>query len=173
MIKRDRIDALNAVLADLESDLERGPLGDARERADRGLWVRLLTALVAVLALSNLYFVNDLTDEVALIIDRAQEMTDLFGRVAERMDQIRAEMDDIDQSVLLMPVVSMQMREMATHVQVMGQSVADMDRSTEGLGGAVATMDGTVRDMTMRFYDLNRTLGAMGADVDQMARPVP
>jgi methyl-accepting chemotaxis protein len=173
MIKRDQIDALNAVLSDLESDLERGPLGDAAGRTDRALWVRLLTALVALLALSNLYFVNDLTDEVALIIDRAQQMTDVFGRVAERMDQIRAEVDDIDQSVVLMPVVSAQMREMASHVQVMGQSVTAMDRSTEGLGGAVATMDGTVRDMTMRFYDLNRTLGAVRIDVDQMARPVP
>lgn len=173
MIDRDRIDALNALLEDLNADIDRDDLPRGRKRRGRRLWLRLLASLVAALALSNLYFVNDLTDEVRLIINRMQEMTALFSRVSARMEQMRVDMAQIDRNVLLMPVVSAQMREMAGHVEVMEQTVSTLDESTGRLSEAITAMDGSVRDMTLRFRDLNRSVGAMGMDVDQMARPLP
>jgi methyl-accepting chemotaxis protein len=135
--------------------------------------VRLLALLVGALALSNLYFVNDLTDEVRLVINRIQEMQELFTRVSGRMDEMSVEVASIEQNVLLMPVIADQMREMAAHVVAMEQSVSYMDRATDSLDLAIESIDGNVREMSLRFRGLNMSVGAMGVDVDQMARPLP
>ncbi|MEA3638521.1 MAG: hypothetical protein VBE63_01090 [Lamprobacter sp.] len=173
MIERDRIEALTELMSELELDLDRSDSLTGRRRRGVGLWVRIVIGLVAALALSNLYFVNDLTDEVRLVILRMQEMNRLFTRVSDRMDQITLEVDAIERNVLLLPVVAEQMREMSGHVAVMEQSVSFMDRAAARLGDSVALMDGNLGDIAVRFHALNRSVGAMGADVNQMARPLP
>jgi len=173
MIERDRIEALTELMAALEQDLDRSDSLTGRRSRGVELWVRIVIALVAALALSNLYFVNDLTDEVRLVITRMQEMNSLFTRVSARMDQISVEVDAIERNVLLMPVVAEQMREMSTHVRVMEQSVSFMDRAAARLGDSVAVMDVNLHDIAVRFHGLNRSVGGMGVDVNQMARPLP
>ncbi|MBK5938012.1 hypothetical protein [Halochromatium roseum] len=173
MIERDRIEALTELMSELEQDLDRSDRLTGRRHRGVELWVRLVIGLVAALALSNLYFVNDLTDEVRLVITRMQEMNSLFTRVSVRMDQISVEIDAIERNVLLLPVVAEQMREMSAHVMAMEQSVSFMDRAAAGLGDSVAIMDGNLRDISLRFHGLNRSVGAMGVDVNQMSRPLP
>ncbi|MEA1049865.1 hypothetical protein U5801_08595 [Lamprobacter modestohalophilus] len=173
MIERDRIEGLTELMAELEQDLDRSDSLTGRRHRGVELWVRVVIGLVAALALSNLYFVNDLTDEVRLVITRMQEMNSLFTRVSVRMDQISTEIDAIERNVLLMPVVAEQMREMSGHVAVMEQSVSFMDRAAAGLVDSVSIMDGNLRDIAVRFHGLNRSVGAMGVDVNQMARPLP
>lgn len=173
MIAADRIEALTGLLTNLEKDLDRSEAATGRQRRGVVVWIRVVVVLVAALALSNLYFVNDLTDEVRLVITRMQEMTTLFTRVSERMDAMRVEVADIEQNVRLMPVIADQMREMAAHVGSMEDSVSTMDEATLRLKGSIGAIDTSVRDMSMRFHALNRNVGAMGADVDQMARPLP
>jgi hypothetical protein len=70
-------------------------------------------------------------------------------------------------------VISAQMREMATHVAAMQQSVSVMDRATQNLGGSVTAMDASKGEKEVRFHGLNRSVRSMGRDVDQMARPLP
>ncbi|MBK5930031.1 hypothetical protein [Halochromatium salexigens] len=173
MIERDRIEALTELMVELEMDLDRSDLLSGRHRRGVALWVRIVIGLVALLALSNLYFVNDLTDEVRLVITRMQEMNQLFTRVSERMDQMSVEVNAIERNVFLMPVISEQMREMASHVQVIEQSVASMAQATGRLDNSVAVINTSVHEMAVRFHGLNQRVGAMGADVDQMARPLP
>lgn len=173
MIGRDRIESLTNLLATLEQDLERSEEVRGRQRRSVTLWVRVVALLVAALALSNLYFVNDLTDEVRVVITRMEEMNTLFSRVSKRMDGMRVEVDSIERNVLLMPVVSEQMREMAAHVLAMEHAVSRMHGSTENLDGSVTVMERNLRDMSARFHGLNRSVGAMGVDVNQMGRPLP
>jgi methyl-accepting chemotaxis protein len=173
MLERDRIEALTNLLGDLEQDLNRSELSTGRRRQGLAPWIRAVAVLVAGLALSNLYFVNDLTDEVRLVINRMQEMTTLFSRVSARMDAMRIEVADIEQNVLLLPVVAEQMREMSAHVRVMEEAVSTMNETTARLSESVLTMDHSLRDMSVRFHGLNRSVGAMGADVDQMGRSLP
>ncbi len=173
MIERDRIEGLTELMAELEQDLARSDSLTGRRHRGVDLWVRIVIGLVAALALSNLYFVNDLTDEVRLVITRMQEMNNLFTRVSARMDQISVEVDAIERNVLLLPVVSEQMREMSAHVTVMEQSVSFVDRAAARLGDSVAIMDANLHDIAVRFHGLNRSVGAMGVDVNQMARPLP
>jgi len=173
MIERDRIESLASLLADLEQDLDRSEATSGRQRRGVAPWVRVVAVVVAGLALSNLYFVNDLTDEVRVVINRMHEMTALFSRVSERMDEMEGEVAAIERNVLLMPVVSDQMREMAAHVLAMEHAVSSMDRATEHLEGSVVSIEGNLRDMSARFHRLNHSVRAMGADVDQMGRPLP
>lgn len=173
MIERERIEQLSDLLTRLEQDLDRSEATTGRRRRGVGLWVRIVTLIVAAMALSNLYFVNDLTDELRLVITRIEEMTELFDRVADRMDGMTRDVAEIEQNVLLMPVVSEQMREIGAHVSVMESSVSSMDRATIGINDKMVVIDGNMRDMSVRFRGLNRGVGAMGVDVDQMARPLP
>ncbi|MBK1705165.1 hypothetical protein [Halochromatium glycolicum] len=173
MIERDRIDSLTNLLTTLEHDLERSEEVRGRQRRGVTVWVRIIALLVAGLALSNLYFVNDLTDEVRVVITRMQEMNALFSRVSKRMDGMQAEVAAIEHNVLLMPVVSEQMREMAAHVLAMEHAVSAMHGSTEGLSDSARVMERNLRDISARFHGLNRSVGAMGVDVNQMGRPLP
>ncbi|MFP4602146.1 MAG: hypothetical protein ACLFNA_04380 [Halochromatium sp.] len=173
MIERDRLEALTELMVELEMDLDRSDVLTGRHRRGLAPWVRILIALVALLALSNLYFVNDLTDEVRVVITRMQEMNRLFTRVSERMDEMSVEVGAIERNVFLLPVVAEQMGEMASHVRSMEQSVASMGQATGRLDGSVAAMKTSVHEMAVRFHGLNQRIGAMSIDVDQMARPLP
>jgi hypothetical protein len=64
----DRIERISEVLENLERDMDaRGQEVGERIRGTE-LLIRILAAVMGVLALANLYFVNDLTQEVKVMI---------------------------------------------------------------------------------------------------------
>jgi hypothetical protein len=173
MSERERIEQLNDVLGRLERDLDRSEAATGQKTRGVGTLIRVTAVVVGLLALSNLYFVNDLTDEVRLVITRMEEMNRHFLRVTERMAAVRAEVAGIEGNVRLLPVVSEQMREIAAHVGAMESAVATMQTATAHLDNEVGTMDDAMRDIAVRFRALNQSVGAMGVDVDQMSRTLP
>jgi hypothetical protein len=107
-----------------------------------------------VLALANLWFVYDLTQEVRQVIAGMDEMRGHFGRVSARMADIRASTAAMEQDVGLMPVVGAQMQQIGRDLDHMRAAVAAMRGST---GAMDARMDGLNRglaDMTVRPPDL-------------------
>jgi uncharacterized protein YoxC len=169
----EHIEHLTDTLVQLEADIETRR-EDVQGRARGvGLMIRGLAAAMAILALSNLYFVNALTEEVKLMTMAMQEMTGHFANVSERMDSITLTLQDMDESVALMPVMREQMRTIAGHVAGMGEDVTGMRRSTDTMDARMDALNTGVFDMSRRFRALNASVAGMGADVDQMARPIP
>ena len=79
MSESDQVERLLRSLRRLESDLvERSAQASQRSRGVATL-VRALAIVMGALALANLYFVNDLTQEVRAAIANMDEMTDYFG----------------------------------------------------------------------------------------------
>lgn len=173
MSESDRIERLHSVLERLEADLHTSSEAVAQRSRGVALLVRVLSLVMGSLALANLYFVNDLTQEVRVVIARMDEMTGHFGRVSQRMSDIRATAADMEGNVAMMPVVAAQMREIGGYLDGMRAGVDRMEASTAAIDGRLDRLNLDVADMSVRFRSLNRSVGAMGGDVEQMARPVP
>lgn len=173
MSNADRIERLTDLLDELDRELRASQAATGRRLRGVGLVVAGSALLTGVLALSNLFFVNDLAQEIRLIIGRMQEMRGHVTTVAGRMETLRSEIGAIEGNVRLLPVVAAQMHEIAGHVDAMQSGVGDLEGSTGRLDRHVGQMDLAVRDMAGRFHGLNQAVGAMGGDVNQMARPVP
>lgn len=173
MSDRARIERMNETLHRLEQRLADSKQAAAERARGFILVVRIAAALTALLALSNLYFINDLTQEVRVMIGRMEQMTNHFDQVADRMQAMRLAVDGMQDNVRLMPVMDAQMREIATHVGSMRDSVGRMKGSTAAIDERVARMNLSVGDMAARFHGLNRSVGGISGDVNQMALPVP
>ena len=160
-------------LEHLEADI------DERDRANRDnehgtqTWVRGLSWGMFLLALANLYFVNDLTLEVRDMIDAMEEMTGHFGVVSERMHRVTDKVGAMNTHVAMMPIIDAQMAEISDHIAGMERDVATMRGAAAQIDGRMDSMSLSVLDMSQRFRAVNLSVGGMSADVDQMARPVP
>ena len=173
MSDRARIERLNETLNQLEQRLVQSKRTAAERTRGSTMVVRTAAALTALLALSNLYFINELTQEMHVMIGRMEQMTNHFDHVADHMHTMRLDVDGMQGNVRLMPVMDAQMREIATHVNSMRQSVGQMQGSTEAIDGRVGRMNLSVADMAARFHGLNSSVGGISGDVNQKALPVP
>lgn len=167
------IERLLMLARDLEADLAgRSQALDRHARGAAAL-VRALALIMGVLALANLWFVYNLTQEVRLVIAGMDEMRGHFARVSDRMSEIRASTAAMDDNTRLMPVVAAQMRQLGSDMERMRGAVAEMAGSTATIERRMDVLNRDLADMTLRFRSLNHSVGAMGDHVNQMARPVP
>jgi hypothetical protein len=169
---RDRIERLDLLLEDLQRGCAMSAAESERRTRTVARLTRILGTLMGMLALSNLYFVNDLTQEVRLVVAQMDEMTGYFVRVSERMHAMRQEIADMEADVRLLPVIDAQVAEIADHVDAMGMGVAAMERSTAVMDAEIGGMRHALGDMAVRFRRLNSSVGTMGVDVREMAKPL-
>jgi hypothetical protein len=171
--ERDRIEQADLLLAELQRQVATSVARSALSAGRVGRLIRVFGLAMAMLGLSNLYFVNDLTQEVRLVIRGMNEMTGYFVDVSERMGEMRRAVVDMESDVSLLPVMDAQMTEIAAHVGAMGWGVAEMQRSTEVMDRELARQRLIVGEMAVRFRMLNASVGTMGVNVREMAKPVP
>jgi hypothetical protein len=172
-MSREHLERLSETLIRLEGELQaRGQEMRDRTRGVESM-IRALALAMGVLALANLYFVNALTEEVKLTVGALHEMSGHFAQVAGRMDRMTGTVEAMDRNVALMPVMRDQLWEIGGQVDRMGQDVDGMRRTTAAMDGRMGLLNAGVFDMSQRFRGLNRSVSGMGADVDQMARPIP
>lgn len=171
--EREQTGRILGTLRALEADLEQR----SRELAERSraatLLLRVLAVVMAALSLANIYYVNDLTQEVRLVIANMQEMSRHLDQVTARMRQVRSTTQAMEQDVRTMPIVALQTREVATHMDRMREATAGMTVSTVSIDGRMDVMDRHVLDMSLWMRGLNQGVGMMGVDVNQMSRPFP
>jgi methyl-accepting chemotaxis protein len=169
----EHVERFSETLENLEADLDkRGEeLGERVRGAE--LVIRILAGVMGLLALANLYFVNDLTEEVKVMIRAMDDMTGHFADVSRRMASMTDTVDAMNDTVRMMPIVAAQIGEISDHVETMRGDVVRMQQITVAVDGRIDTLNGSMLDMAGRFRRVNRSVGAMGQDVEQMARPVP
>jgi len=172
-MNRAHLERLDEALTRLEDDLGACDTQVCERTRGVGAVIRGLAVAIGILALTNLYFVNALTEEVKLMTLAMQEMTGHFGNVAERMQTLTGTIDGMDRSVALMPVIRDQMDAIGGQVDRMSRDVAGLRGTTARMDGRMDALNAGVFDMSQRFRGLNRSVAGMGADVDQMARPIP
>jgi outer membrane murein-binding lipoprotein Lpp len=173
MSDRDRLDRLSQVPDQLEQTLVQGEQTFGQRARGAATLITVIVALMAALALSNLYFINDLTQKVRGVIGGMDDMTGHVDRVAARMQAMRAQVARMELDVRLMLVLQAQMAEMAGQVETMTDAVDAMEQTTTRLDARLGRMKLTIGDMAGRFRGLNQSVGAMGIDVNRMSQPIP
>lgn len=172
MLDNAQTDRIIEILRGTEADLTQR-IRDQRKAGRKAIAPRAFFVLIGILALANLYFVNQLTMEIRAIITNLNEMYGHFATVSGRMSEIRDDMTRMEQEVRLMPVLREQMEALAMQVAQMNEDVGAMTGHLVEMEQRVGGMTTSVSDMSVRFRALNQKVGQMGLDVDQMARPVP
>jgi len=172
-IGSEHIERIGEVLENLEADLDAAGAAIADRVRGAELVIRILAAVMGILALANLYFVNDLTQEVKVMIGSMNRMSTYFADVSRRMDTMRATVETMTVTVGTMPIIAEQIEEMAVDVATMQGDVGRMRAVTTAIDAHIDVLDRDTLDMAGRFRSLNRTVHVMGRGVDQMARPVP
>lgn len=172
MLDTPQTDRIIEILKGTEADLTQR-IRTQNQAGRKAVAPRVFFVLIGVLALANLYFVNQLTMEIRAIITNLNEMYGHFATVSARMSDIRDDMTRMEQEVRLVPVLREQMTALAVNIEQMNADVDDMTGSLVEMDQRVGAINMSVSDMALRYRGLNQTLGQMGADVDQMARPVP
>jgi methyl-accepting chemotaxis protein len=172
MLDYAQTDRIIEILKGTEADLTE-QIRDQKKVGRRAVATRIFFALIGLLALVNLYFVNQLTMEIRGIITNLNEMYGYFATTAVHMSDIRSDMTLMEQEILLMPVLREQMESLAVAIERMNRDVGEMTESLVEMDQRVGAINAGVSDMALRFRGLNRNVGQMGLDVDQMARPVP
>lgn len=172
MLDNAQTDRIIEILRGTETDLTRR-IRDQKKASRRAVAPRVFFVLIGILALANLYFVNQLMMETRAIIANLNEMYGHFATVSGRVSEIRDDMALMEQEVRLMPVLHEQMEALAMKVAQMNEDVGAMTGNLVEMQQRVGGMTASVSDMSVRFRALNQKVGQMGLDVDQMARPVP
>jgi cation transport regulator ChaC len=172
MVEKAQADRIFEILSTAESTLK----AHSRERATgvrREVPSRIMFALIGLLALANLYFVNQLTQEIKTIIASMNEMYTHFERVSQRMTSMRDYVTNMEGNIRMMPIIREQMAELSEGIGAMNRDVANMTASVVGIDQRVGSVNASVGDMMLRFRSVNRSVGRMGVDVDRMAQPIP
>ena len=169
----EHIERLDAVLENLEADLEAR--GEALGERVRGaeLVIRILAAVMGLLALANLYFVNDLTEEIKEMTRSMDQMTDHFSDVSLRMGSMTHSVDSMKDTMGMLPIVAAQMDEISEHVEAMGGDVARIRQTRVAVDERIDLLNRDMLDMAGRFRSVNRSIGVMGRGVGQMSAPIP
>ena len=173
MSTQDQITNLVQTMENLEADLVKGIEQTHRKSQHATRLIYTLIVITGVMSLANIYFVNDLTQEVRLVVRNMNEMYGHFGRVSKLLVRMRGTVNNMEQNMTMMPIMGEQMAEIGDDTGRMKRDVAHMNSTITTLDQQIGAMNTSVWDMSMRFRNMNFTVGNMGQDVHHFARPVP
>ena len=134
--------------------------------------IRGVLLLLAILAVINLYLIQDLARAML-------DMTGTMDRMQQHFAAVDRDMGTITQSVLGMNELVRSLPPMKDYLVLMNQDMANMNRDVLFMDQNLATMDqhvatitNGVGEMAGRFELLNQTTRGMGYNVNQMSQPV-
>lgn len=134
--------------------------------------IRGVLLLLAILAVINLYLIQDLARAML-------DMTGTMDRMQQHFAAVDRDMGTITQSVLGMNELVRSLPPMKDYLVLMNQDMANMNQDVLFMDQNLATMDqhvatitNGVGEMAGRFELLNQTTQGMGYNVNQMSQPV-
>ena len=134
--------------------------------------IRGVLLLLAILAVINLYMIQDLAQAMLDMISTMDRMQQHFAAVDRDMRTITQSVLGMNEQVRSLPpmkdylvLMNQDMANMNHDVRFMDQNLANMDQH-------VATITNGVGEMAGRFELLNQTTRGMGYNVNQMSQPV-
>lgn len=134
--------------------------------------IRGVLLLLAILAVINLYLIQDLARAML-------DMTGTMDRMQQHFAAVDRDMGTITQSVLGINELVRSLPPMKDYLVLMNQDMANMnhdvlfmDQNLATMDQHVATITNGVGEMAGRFELLNQTTQGMGYNVNQMSQPV-
>ncbi len=118
-------------------------------------------------------YLNDLTQEVRLVVRNLNEMYVHFGHVSKLMSRMRGTINNMEQNMLMMPIMGEQMAEMGDDTGRMQRDVGYMNSTITTLDHQIGALNANVWDMSMRFRNVNSSVMHIRQDVNQFDRALP
>lgn len=151
---------------------------DLHKRADRiqqgtNRVITIVLTVIGAFALINLYFVNDLAQEIKVTIQSMVEMYTHFGEMSQRMTHIREHVGSMSDNIKTMPIMVEQMHGMSQNMTSMQDDVAGMRGKMGDMNVRVGSMNTDITEMAQRFHHMNESMGIMTRDVREMSDVVP
>ena len=134
--------------------------------------IRNVLIMLGILALINLYLIQDLAQGMLSMTRNMDSMYGNFALVSRDMQTITQAVVGMNERVRSLPVMKEDMVLMSQDMASMNRDVQLMDQSLAGMDQDVAAITNGVTDMAWRFDQLTQTIQGMGYNVNQMSQPV-
>ena len=134
--------------------------------------IRGVLLLLAILAVINLYLIQDLARAMLDMTGTMDRMQQHFAAVDRDMGTITQSVLGINELVRSLPPMKDYLVLMNQDMSNMNQDVLFMDQNLATMDQHVATITNGVGEMAGRFELLNQTTQGMGYNVNQMSQPV-
>jgi len=144
-----------------------------RERRKANVVMKIVLVVLGCMALLNVHFMHVLTQEFRIMIKDMVAMYEHFGRVSERMNDMKVYVVDMEQNMKLMPVIDRQMSAMNDDISSMRTNMTSMAGDVQGMEQRIGTINHDVGVMSQRFRSMNSNVGSMQRNVGEMSDVVP
>ncbi len=134
--------------------------------------IRGVLLLLAILALINLYLIQDLAQAMLDMTSTMDRMQHHFAAVDQNMRTITLSVLGMNEQVRSLPPMKDYLVLMNQDMDGMNRDVLLMDQTLGTMDQHVATITNGVGEMAGRFELLNQTTQGMGYNVNQMSQPV-
>ena len=134
--------------------------------------IRGVLLLLAILAVINLYLIQDLARAMLDMTGTMDRMQRHFATVDRDMRTITQSVLGMNEQVRSLPPMKDYLVLMNQDMTHMNQDVRFMDQNLATMDQHVATITNGVGEMAGRFELLNQTTQGMGYNVNQMSQPV-
>ncbi len=134
--------------------------------------IRGVLLLLAILAVINLYLIQDLARAMLDMTGTMDRMQQHFATVDRDMRTITQSVLGMNEQVRSLPPMKDYLVLMNQDMTHMNQDVRFMDQNLATMDQHVATITNGVGEMAGRFELLNQTTQGMGYNVNQMSQPV-
>jgi hypothetical protein len=163
------VDHLERSEASLRATQER-----SREQERRtGNLIQALFLAIAAIALVNIYYVNDLFQEVKVIMRSMTTMYTRFGEMSERVHGMRGHVESMSGQIGLMPVMVEQMGNMSERMAGMRGDVGEMRERLASMTGEVSVMEQDIGSMSLMLHDVTGKVIHIRRSVGAMSNVVP
>jgi methyl-accepting chemotaxis protein len=137
----------------------------------------MLSMLMLGLALFYLIFI--LTKDFSAITVHMDDMSGYMSNMNQNLTAVTKTLGRVDQamgvlnnSVLVMPALSRSVDNMDMNLGALSSDLNSVVGHLEQMNGNVLSMAASMQILNNQFVDMNRTVGHMSGNVNQMAKPM-
>lgn len=137
---------------------------------------RIIKIVVVALTVASIFLsflAYSMTGYLAVMLGHLDDMYAEFGIMSDNMQVITRSVDNIGGNISGMPVIAENMSSMSTDLKGMLGSVTDIKLEMNGMENNTGMLGVNTREMAYRFDKLNRVVGHIGYNVNQMGKPIP
>lgn len=173
MLSLKNLEKIHDRLEKIEEDIRETQAIDASQEQRTSRFIHILIFIIAMVALTNLYFVGDLAQQVQILMRNMTKTYVHFGEMTDRMHWMTHHVKQMDDSISLMPVVVDQLWAMSEDMHIMDQQVHGISTLMNNMTRNVYFVNHDITQMSSIFRDVNGKLVHIRQNVRQMANVVP
>jgi len=137
----------------------------------------MLGMLVLGIAMFTLIFtltsnMNDITKRMIQMSSDMQNMNTQFVLVVENMENMNASINDMRNAIQTMPKMAESVNKMGDGFPILISDLSRITEHTYAIQGNMGNMTKDMANMSRQFTQLNHSVGNMGYNVNQLARPM-